>query len=416
LDKYAVFVEDTVVVEGAYYSSRMVGDYVYTIVRKYACVENNEANLPAIYKETECHRVQATEVYYFDKYDYSYYFTTIAAFNVKNPKETLVYETFLTGYTTAIYVSTQNIYLTTGYSNPTSIYRIHFEEGEIEEAVKGEVNGQVLNQFSMDEYKGYFRIATTCWRRVLENNLYVLNMDMKVVGCIEGIAPREKIHSARFMGKLCYLVTFEKVDPFFVIDLSNPYFPRILGELKITGYSDYLHLYDKNHVIGIGKETVEAQQGSFSWYQGVKISLFNVENLNNPKELAKYVIGHRGTDSPVLTDHKAFLFSKERNLLVIPVIVAEINPNKYFYGVPPNVHGRYVWQGTYVFNISTAAAEKIMLRGKITHVSNGNLHNSDYHVTRALYIGDVLYTISENMIKMHSLSDLAQINTVSLYP
>ena len=221
------------------------------------------------------------------------------------------------------------------------------------------------------------------------------------------------------MGKRCYMVTFKKVDPLFVIDLSDPKKPGVLGKLKIPGYSDYLHPYDENTLIGIGKETVEAEEGDFAWYQGVKISLFDVGDIGNPKELAKYVIGDRGTDSPVLQNHKAFLFSKSKNLLVIPALVAEVDPEKYAGEVPPDAYGDYVNQGAFVFDISTDRG--IILRGTITHIEDpqeflksGYWFDSFYSVERSLYIEDVLYTISQGMIKINNFDDLSEVGRVEL--
>lgn len=221
------------------------------------------------------------------------------------------------------------------------------------------------------------------------------------------------------MDERCYLVTFKKVDPFFVIDMSNPAKPEILGALKITGYSNYLHPYDENHIIGIGKETVEAEQGTFAWYQGVKISLFDVSNVSAPIEEGKpYVIGNRGTDSPVLQDHKALLFDKSKNLLAMPVLVAEIDPAKYPSDVPDYTYGDYVWQGAYVFNITENG---ITLRGKITHIENldefkksGYYFSSPYMIKRCLYIENVLYTVSDKKIQMNNLTDLTKIGEVVL--
>jgi len=400
-----------IAVDGCYFTARMIGDYVYVVVRKAASLVEGEVALPEIYSEDECKIIPATEIYFSNIADYGYTFTTIVAVNVQEDGQEPTDETILSGWTTNMHVSLENIYLAAGYRDKTILYRFHIENGEISYGADGEVPGEVLNQFSMDEHEGYFRIATTLHRK---NNVYILNMDLEIVGKLENIAPRETIHSARFMGDICYLVTFRKVDPFFVIDLSDPYSPEILGELKITGYSDYLHLYDENHVIGVGKETVSAEAGDFSWYQGVKISLFDVTDMCEPKELAKYEIGNRGTDSPVLRDHKAFLFDKEKNLLVIPVSVAEIDESKYPNGIPRYISGETIWQGAYVFTISLTLEEKIMLRGTITHVENGYVHNTSYHIKRTLYIGEVLYTISNNKIKMNSLLDLSEINELNL--
>jgi uncharacterized secreted protein with C-terminal beta-propeller domain len=230
------------------------------------------------------------------------------------------------------------------------------------------------------------------------------------------------------MGSRCYLVTFKKIDPLFVIDLTNPGEPKVLGELKITGYSDYLHPYDENHVIGIGKEAVAAEEGDFAWYQGVKVSLFDVSDVANPKEIAKYEIGDRGTDSPVLYDHKAFLFDRSKNLLVLPVSVAEIDASQYPSGVPSWAYGESVWQGAYVFDISLERG--LELKGRITHCSNKMLSAgsssapwSSYFdaetfyqcsIERSLYIGNVLYTISDQQIGMNDLETLAEIGEIDL--
>jgi len=277
----------------------------------------------------------------------------------------------------------------------------------------------------MDEYEGYFRIATTTGHiaRFFEqatsiNNVYVLDMNLKIKGKIENLAPGERIYSARFMGKRGYLVTFKKVDPLFVLSLEDPANPSILGKLKIPGYSDYLHPYDDSHLIGIGKNTVEAEEGDFAWYQGIKISMFDVSDVANPKEVANLSIGDRGTDSPVLRDHKALLFDKKLNLLAIPVLLAKINESKYPQGIPPNAYGEYVWQGLYVININE---NSITQKGKITHIENtadlikaGYYFSSEYSVERSLYIDNVLYTISAKKMKMNSLTDLNEIGQIKL--
>jgi inhibitor of cysteine peptidase len=223
------------------------------------------------------------------------------------------------------------------------------------------------------------------------------------------------------MGDRGYLVTFEMIDPLFVIDLSDPYNPGVLGQLKITGYSNYLHPYDENHLIGIGKEAVEAdtEKGNFAWYQGLKIALFDVSDVNNPVEISNYVIGDRGTDSPALWDQKAFLFDKSRNLMVIPVLVAEIDESQYPDGVPSDAYGEPVWQGAYIFHVSLDGG--ISLEGRITHIENiadpelqYYYYYSPFSVERSLYIGDVLYTISQAKIKMNNLEDLGYINEVQL--
>jgi len=406
-------------ISGNYFNSRMINEYVYVVVSQPAFCDT--LVLPKIYSEEGIKKISASQIYYAPVSDYDYAFTTIVTINLQDDEQEPTHETFLLGATSCMYASLNNIYITFWKDEKTLIYRIRMEEEKIEYGADGEVPGYVLNQFSMDEYEGYFRIATTMsqvWSETpSRNNVYVFDMDLNIIGKLEGLASGETIYSARFMGDRCYLVTFRKVDPLFVIDLKDPSSPKVLGQLKITGYSDYLHPYDENHILGVGKETVEAQEGDFAWYQGVKISLFDVSDVEEPKEIAKYEIGDRGTDSPILSDHKALLFDKSKKLLVIPVLVAEINEEQYSEGVPPNAYGDYVWQGAYVFSISLN--EGLMFRGRITHIEDAtDLMKNDYYfsypyfVKRSLYIDNVLYTISDKKIKMNSLENLDEINEV----
>jgi uncharacterized secreted protein with C-terminal beta-propeller domain len=265
----------------------------------------------------------------------------------------------------------------------------------------------------MDEYGDYFRMQTSTWSNGGQTNVYVLDMNLTVVGRLENLAPGENFHSARFMGNRCYLVTFLKTDPLFVINLTDPTAPTILGNLTIPGYSDYLHPYDETHLIGVGKNAVGAEEGDFAWYQGIKISLFDVSNVTNPVQDASYVIGDRGSDTPVLTDPKAFLFDRSKKLLAIPVLVAEIDKSKYPSPVPTWATGDPAWQGAYVFDISLY--DNFTREGVITHLDNStSINDQTYWVTRCLYIEDVLYTVSDRMVKMNSLLDMSQIGQVPL--
>lgn len=402
--------EREVAVDGGYWNSRMLGEYVYVVVSQPAYCLDDEVEIPSIYLGNTVLETPAEEILHHDGEEWGSNFTTVIALDVSETNQEVEYlghGMFLLGNASNMYVSQSNIYITcdeydasTDYSEITTIHRIHFESGKMEYDATGEVPGRVLNQFSMDECQNYFRIATTTgntWDTSSGNHLYVLDDDLNVIGALEDLAPGEEIYSARFMGARCYLVTFVEVDPLFVIDLSDPRNPEVLGELKITGYSDYLHPYDENHLIGIGKET------DAGFYQGVKISLFDVSDVSNPKEIGKYEIGDRGTDSPVLDDHKALLFDRSRNLLVIPVLVYE--------------QGNYAWQGAYVFDISVDGG--LELRDRITHFdsdadSSQIYYSSPLSVERALYIGDVLYTVSDAKIKMNDLENLGHINEVAL--
>ncbi len=217
-------------------------------------------------------------------------YTTIMALNIENSQEQAVSTTILMGNAGSIYVSQSNIYLTDEvstyqttpthsdfkqaqllcqcrsspvqlYSQGTDIYRIAISGPSFTLAAAGNVTGTVMSQYSMDEYNGYFRIATTSIRLLLnhytstqENNLYILDSNLQVVGKLENLASGEELHSARFIDDRCYLVTFNQIDPLFVVDLSQPTNPMVLGNLTIPGYSDFLQPYDATHLIGIGQD------------------------------------------------------------------------------------------------------------------------------------------------------------------
>ena len=393
--------ERNVTVDGRYFSSRLIGDYVYAVINKPAYLVNDSfVSLPEIRWGNATTKIDPSSIFHTELPDYYHVFTNIVAINLGDARQKPTVDTFLLGATSCVYVSRDNIYLT---NLGTTIHKVNIKDGNIAYVANGLVSGYVLNQFSMDEHNGFFRIATSDGK---STNVYVLDGNLKVVGKLEGLAPGENLHSARFMGDRGYLVTFKKVDPLFVIDLKNPQNPQVLGKLKIPGYSDYLHPYDETHLIGVGKETVEAEKGDFAWYQGVKLSLFDVSNVSQPKEIAKIEIGDRGTDTPVLQDHKAFLFSRSRNLLVLPILLAKIDKAKYPQGVPPNTQGEFVWQGAYVFEITLDKG--FVFRGGVTHLDNaadlmksGFYFSSPYSVKRALYIDDVLYTLSDKLSLIH---------------
>ena len=398
----------TLSLNGTLSGSRMIGNYVYATVNQLAVHPNTnkthlEVALPKISTADAVKEIQATEIRYINVPDTFYYFTTVIAVNIINDAQEPTYETFLTGSTACMYVSQSNMYLTipntsvwilsagvSGTRDETLIYRVKLDGEEIVCEAEGAVSGYVLNQFSMDEYNGFFRIATTKWTNDgSKNNLYSLNMSLNIVGELEGLAPGERIYSARFMGDRCYLVTFKQIDPFFVIDLSSPTDPKVLGELKIPGFSGYLHPYDENHIIGIGKQD-----------SNVKLSLFNVTDVTAPTETAKHIVAGQWSDSTVLTDHKAFLFDKSKQLLVLPVSL-----NGYY--------AKHYWQGAYVFNITLS--DGFVLKGGVTHQeSDVNGWDSNYLVKRVLYIENTLYTVSNKKIKMNDLENLQEINEVKL--
>jgi uncharacterized secreted protein with C-terminal beta-propeller domain len=416
---------------GEYTDSRMIAQYIYLVATMPAYLLNDTVFLPTVCSNEGATEIPATEIYYSNVPDAYLAYTTFVALNMQDASEEPTTMTIMMGQASNMYVSLDNIYVTfPNTADETTICRVQMDNNKLTPMAQGEVPGQVLNQFSMDEYGDYFRIATTTWMEetmwvgitnpvstpiiesVQSTNLYVLDMDLNIVGRLENLSAGENFHAARFVGDRCYLVTSQTTDPLFVVDLTDPTSPTVLGNLTVSGYSNYLQPYDESHLIGVGKETVEAESGYFSWYQGIKIAIFDVSNVSNPVQMWNVTIGDRGSDSPVLSDPKALLFDKQMDLLVIPVTVAEIDPSQYPNGVPDSAYGTPVWQGVYVYNITLTGG--LVLKGTITHAETPGLPPSTLFVNRALYIGNVLYTISQAKIELNSLADLSLLKEINL--
>jgi uncharacterized secreted protein with C-terminal beta-propeller domain len=288
------------------------------------------------------------------------------------------------------------------------------DDGLLYYETKGEIEGHLLNQFSLDEKDGNLRVATTTsfWIRgegsTSYNNVFVLDDNLEQIGSIEKLAEDERIYSTRFLGDRLYMVTFKQVDPLFVIDLSEPEQPRVLGELKIPGFSSYLHPYGDNFLIGVGKETKENEWGGFETI-GLKLSLFDVSDVTNPKEVDKYIFEGKWSDSEVLYDHKAFLFDPSKRLLVLPVREGRGNEDDYY---PTS------WfRGAYAFEITGDGFE---LLDTISHFE-GKEDEQNYYwnnpnvVKRSLWMDNILYTVSEGKIIASDLDNkLEEISSVDL--
>ena len=438
--------------EGSYLSSRKVDSSFYLLSNKYLdyyYIQNSKEITP-LWRDTA-----QGEGFVAEKLDNIRYFPDcispnylmVAALDLKTPEQKVDIHTYL-GSGEQVYASQQNLYVAVqNYNYPTQtlpdsgivskppesntkIYRFALEPGKVQYYGAGTVPGRILNQFSMDENGGYFRIATTSgemWRNdqyTSQNNVYILDQDLQVCGKLENIAPGERIYSTRFMGNRAYMVTFKQVDPFFVLDLKDPKNPLILGKLKIPGYSDYLHPYDENHIIGFGKDTVETKGWngqSQAFYQGMKIAVFDVTDVTSPVEMSRALIGDRGTDSELLRNHKALLFSPEKNLLAFPVTVMEVE-NHAVSGQPEKTipeYGRFSFQGIYIYNIDLKSG--LQFKGRISHLdakdylkAGDNWYGTDKNADRALYIDDILYTTSPAMIKANHLDNLQEVKTLIL--
>ena len=294
----------------------------------------------------------------------------------------------------------------------TIIHKIALDEGNLKYVANNDVPGYLLNQFSMDEHSGFFRITTTSEsfgprETIRSNNVYVLDESLKIVGKLEKIAPEERIYSARFMGDKLYLVTFKQVDPFFVIDLSTNT-PKILGELKIPGFSNYLQPYDENIIIGIGRDTKENSWGGVE-QKGVKISMFDVSDFNKPKETDTIVIGNTGTYSDAIDSHKALLLDKGKGIISIPIKtdMASIMPQNKIVNEDYNKQ----WYGFYVYTVDAGGFEE---KGQIQHYAWQYHYGSQYMQPRSFYINDSLYTVMDGSMKINDIDSLDELNSIKI--
>ncbi len=440
----------TVSAEGYYLGSRMIGDYLYFISSHYVWNYRGDVVLPGATFDGRNVSISAEEIYYSPHQDFSYVYTMIVSMNVQDNSANPNIQTYLMGASGTIFVSTENLYLTLPsyryYSNSenerTVIHRLHLSGNSIQYIATGAVPGYLQSQYSLDEYNGFLRVATTTPPQFTvvtpvttpiatpnkaplvaivgpmtnsTNNVYILNLQMQRVSALEGLATGERIYATRFLGDRAYLDTFKNIDPLFVLDLSNPYNPQVLGQLQMPGYTNYLYPYDATHLIGIGKDTSNSGWEGFAWYQGVKVALFDVSNVSNPKLISNYTIGDRGTDSQALHDPRAFLYDPTQNLLILPVHLALINATQYGGNPPPYAYGQFVWQGVYILKVTLN--QGITFQGRITHL-NSTTPNSYWYspsfINRALYIENVLYTVSDNMIQMHDINTLTYLGTINL--
>lgn len=320
----------------------------------------------------------------------------------------------------------------------TVIHKLTFNNGSLAYLGSGEITGRLLNQYSLDEQDGYLRLATTRNQQWFQpflftaepmmekmapgsapasiippqppaesqsiNNVYVLDPTLRTIGQLENFAPGERIYSARFIGFRVYLVTFRQTDPLFVIDLSKPEKPTVLGQVKLPGFSNYLHPYSETVLIGIGKEAIDKGAEGVDLL-GLKISLFNVEDPTQPKEISHITLGGRGSDSLSLFDYKAVLFDKEKKLLAIPATLTSENTNDY----------QTSFQGTLVFTITP---NTIIERGRVafrlpTEMSS-NYQYIDDTVRRNLYIGDYLYSLSPATVKVSNLNTITSVTSATI--
>lgn len=316
-----------------------------------------------------------------------------------------------------------------GYN--TEIYKFNItKEGKVIYDTRNRIKGKTINQYSLDENNGHLRIALY---DIDGARIAIFDENLNQIGISDYIAKGETMYSSRFINDKVYLVTYKTMDPLFVIDLSDETSPKVLGELHIPGYSTYLHPYDENHLIGIGMQTEEVIDrnssgkviSTTSKIVGMKMALFDVTDVSNPIQISETIIGDRRTTSAILTNPKALLFSKEKQLIAIPVnnysedfeIASSNNSYSSIVNSYINYNKSYTAEGYFVYNINIENG--FNLKGVITH-QTPTKSNSAYKyynnskLLRGLYIDENLYTVSETAVKVNNLNTLELVSELKI--
>lgn len=345
-------------------------------------------------------------------------YSIISSIDLSEPAENEISTKGFLGSSEQLYMTKEHLYLTAPAYLPaeegtegediqlwlpqmanTGIFKFGLEGTNVQFLSSGEVAGTLLNQFSMDEHNGYFRIVTTegfSWNEEApsKNHLFVLDAGMKQVGSVEDLAKGERIYSARFIGDKAYMVTFKETDPLFVIDVASPSAPKVLGELKIPGFSNYLHPLDENHLLGFGSDTkLEPVKGGEPRVVtgGMKISLFDISDFANPKEKDTEIIGGTGTYSPLQYDHKALFVHPEKDLYGFPVTLYKETDGKYV---------EFTGEGAMVFTITSAGIEET---ANLVEPSGMQYEDWEKTVQRLIYSGNSLFTVANSELKSFDL-------------
>lgn len=395
---------------GGYNTSRIVDGYVYVLSQFHPYEDNVTARDLWYIPEVQGKSIEAENIYMPQEAEGNEY-TIITAFSLDNPSEKTDSKAVF-GYSDVCYVSENNIYITSNYYEDSDVSRtlirkISYTDGKLVGVAQTKIKGMLNDSFSIDEYEGNLRLVTTIdeiysnddimplnetadktEKAVAENvkdavpgtnSLYVLNDKLEIIGSIHNLAKDETIYSARFMGDTGYFVTYRQVDPLFSVDLSDPENPKILGELKIPGFSEYLHPYGDGKLLGIG---MDVSEDGFTT-EGVKLSMFNVTDPSNVTEENKYTIEESyGTD--VGYNYKGVFVDVQKNLFGFVTYHDGVTYQLYTYD-------------------EAEGFKEVMSR-----------QLSGYEGSRGLYIGDVFYLVSGNMIESYSMNGFEKMDDIVL--
>lgn len=398
--------------EGDYQQSRKSGSKLYLLTTKYSYGQINDDILP-VYRELNSKEIKPSvrPAYQTPKSDSLYLIpenrsfmslTTISVLDTQNTGSKVLQETWNEGsYGMNMYMDLDSIYLTTthydysdfNFDEKTYIISFKIQDSGIVPGLTTVLKGNVLNQFSMNKRDGNFYIATSS--RNEGNSLFILNDNMETIGKLEGLAKGERIYSVRYVGKMAYIVTFKNMDPLFVVDCTNPENPVLKGELKIPGFSNYLHPIGKDLLVGFGQDIsntfvkdrdgVERIIGNRP--SGMKISLFNVSDPSKPIEQDSYYIGDSYTYAEVYDNHKALMVDSDNNYFGFSLNYSEKDKNM---------------QNGFVLGV---------VDGKIVEKAKLPLKEGSYS-GRFVYSGDNLYCIEANGITQYNYKTFEPIKSV----
>lgn len=383
-----------VIQEGQYLSSRRSGDYLYVFTERWTYEKPRKMKeyIPEINGEIMAYQ----DIYLPDHVDNTS-FLICSSIDLNAPSETTDQKAVMARGDN-FYVSTDNIYISAekydyqaSQYNYTELIRFSYNDGKIVYQAHGLIDGTMLNQFSMDEKDGFLRLVATLHYSKGEstNSLYILEPQLEVVGKIENLAPGERIYSARFMGNTGYFVTYRETDPLFSADLSDPQNPVILGQLKIPGFSQYLHFWSQDLLFGLGQEYGLPEEGGN--FKGLKMSMFDISKSADVKEIDKLVVKEY-ENTPAWYSHKAILISPEKNLIGFAV-------NKY---LPDRT-----WSNEYViygYDKNNGFYKKAELP-----CSQGE----NIQFVRGLYIGDYFYVTGRREIQAFTGQDFQKCGSLT---
>lgn len=370
--------------QSGYYTSSRVADGCLYLFSEYFVYGEVKEDEPRTFVPMVNEGLVAENKILLPPFENGYMYEVVTAVDLEEPSKAADSRAIFTNGG-QLYVSNENIYYyetrwdDSGDVEKTVIRKIGYQNGTFQKAEKGSIKGYIEDSFSIDEYKGNLRIVATVGDT---NSVYVLDGKLKKIGSISGLAKDERIYSARFLGDTGYFVTFRETDPLFSVDLSDPEKPEILGKLKIPGFSEYLHFYGENKLLGIGMDVDADSQVT----EGVKLSMFDISDKADVKEEHKHVLKNVYS-TEVSYDYKAALIDAERNL--IGFAGSEEGGDRY-----------------YLFRYDAEKGFECQLSEEV----NGN----SVRGTRGVYIDNTLYVVRGNVMEAYSLIDYKKVDDLIL--